>query len=193
MNGIVRALLLGIVCVGCVDGRQARAPSKQVSTSGGAWWDTSRDTGLVLTLDAPADTIGPNARVEMAVLVQNWGPPRKFRNDPQLFHFEIIGPDGVPMPFAGAEMEPPSLGSVADVVLPRGGMIGQIVDLRCAAAPFELAADSTSCMWRYSFESPGEYRAVVRYSSPVLQGDERTGPPRSILSSDTIRFVVESP
>lgn len=136
------------------------------------------------------DTFALGSPIEIAYFVRN-GPTRMpFRNDPEFYHFTIMGPDGVAMtPLEGPE--PGSLGSVPDLVLPARGIVGGVVDLSCARPGFATQAVTDEvCSWKYDFRSVGRYRMVAHYQSVAPPTGIGGGVSSVELRSDTAEFAI---
>lgn len=152
---------------------------------------SAADSGLSLIATAVNDTVQLGEAVRLAYFIRNAGPATPFRNDPLFFTFGVVAPDGdILRPLQNAE--PGSLGSVPDLTLPRDGILGQVVNLSCAAGQFSRAnvdLMNKRCLWRYDFSANGVYRIVVHYSRPRPPVDAvlTSG---TVLQSDTVMVFV---
>ena len=102
---------------------------------------------------------------------------------PLSLRFEVIAPSGRAAPY-DEWVEPPLLGSQADLTLPVDGFIGQRVNLRCGTAWLGrmVTAGMSGCAWAFEFREAGEYRVVLHYRVGGLA-----------LDSDTVRVQVRGP
>lgn len=191
MNRYTPLLILVLaLTVSCRNDDSEGAPIASAGAQRRAPQATGSDTGLALSVYAVRDTVRSTDPVEVGVLVRNSGAPLRFRNDPQFFHFEVVGPDGRPARRSDGQLEPASLGDVAELTLPRGGIVGQVTNLRCAAAPFETERGPAGCLWGYTLSESGPYKVVVSYSAPPAPaGPSARRQPH--LKSDTLTLFVQ--
>lgn len=167
--------------------------SRPVTTNaseGSPWVTSASDKGLVLTLEAVRDTVAEGEPVAVVLLVRNAGGPQRFRNDPDFFSFEIRDPQGQIVARQRDMTVDWNLGSDPTVILPRGGVVGLLLNLRCAPQPFARDSVSAGCLFRYPFDAPGDYAIVARYRSITVSVDGKPAPPPLALSSTKVRVHV---
>lgn len=138
---------------------------------------------LQMTVSAVRHVVSTADSVEIEYSVRNSGEPIQFTNLPEAFRFEVIDPTGREVPPKWiSDYEPPVLGTLVKVILPRGGFVGQRITLSCIVnGYYERLPSPTWCGWGYEFSTPGEYRVIVRYSEPREGG--------LVMESDTARFT----
>jgi hypothetical protein len=148
-------------------------------------------SGLELAVTAVHDTAGSADSILVAVSVRNAGERQLFRNDPSWFYYEVIGPDGARLTREPRGAEPTALGGQPETILPRGGFVGQVVNLACAKTGFaQIPEASEDCAWRYFFVKDGNYRIVVSYSRPPRPDDSMAVGDGEMLRSDTATIVL---
>lgn len=185
-----RLFALSCLLIAC-DARAARPVATPASESS-RWSSLASDTGLVLTLEATRDTVVAGEPVHVALLVRNAGSPVRFRNDPDLFSFDIRGPRGQTVERQREVTVDWNLGSDPAVVLPKGGVVGLLLNLRCAPQPFARDSVDAGCLFRYSLDAPGDYAIVARYRSITVSVDGKPAPPPIALSSAEVRVHVRT-
>jgi hypothetical protein len=144
------------------------------------------DSGLVTMVRPLADTVPAGGAVKVLVVVRNDGKPTHFRNDPVSWDFTIVGPTGDSLTRI-RDAEFASLGDVPDLVIPRGGIVGQTVDLTCATQPYSEAV-APGCLWHFNLEKAGRYSVVARYHAVQDPAPRTLGP--MTLVSDTAHILV---
>jgi hypothetical protein len=135
-----------------------------------------------------ADTIRSGEPVRIGVVIRNGGAPRRFRNDPDLYRITALNAASDTVATSLGAYEPPSLGATADVMIPRGGLIGQVWDLTCGQPPFATTLADTACAWTYDIRAAGIYRIAVSYAPPAAPGKGSAIHPT--LHADTVTIVV---
>lgn len=147
---------------------------------------------LALALFPERDTVVVGEPVVLFVAVRNTGDPRRFYNDPALFFFHVLKPDGKEVAMSVRLPEPPRLGDVPEITLGRGSLIGNRVDLLCGRSWFASSSDRAPCGWTFELRESGTYRVVASYSAPPPPR-ESGAPGAMTLSSDTARVHVRIP
>jgi len=148
--------------------------------------ETTAAGELWLIARAVRDTVGRGDPVEVFYAVRNEGPPRFLSNDPDLFVFEVIGPEGRAL-VPEYRSERPNLGAQAEVTLQPRGVIGQVVDLNCTSTRVVRAGVET-CFLAFDFSDAGQYRILLTYHSQNALGVVGSSSRR--LQSDTLRVFV---
>ena len=149
---------------------------------------TLADTGLALAL-AVRDSVVNGDSVVVGVFLHNGGPPLVVRNYPSYYSFTVFDSGGGEVRPTVKNYEAPLLGTQADVLLPRGGVLGQVLSLRCAVPPYDPDTPRDGCMWSYQLEE-GSYRMVVRYRIPQVAGEPSIPANQVDLISDTLAFRI---
>ena len=185
-GGWVRALLSTCALSACAGPKPARHDQATTGTlvQDAASWPQ----GLSIAAAFIADTVRVGQPLRLVYYVRNRGPTALFRHDPLFLVIEVMAPSGR---FVEREdlYEPPQLGSRPDVLIPDGGFMGQVIDLRCGSWLFTSSTGS-SCAFRYVINEVGTYRVVVHYSAipPPSKTAEESKP--LMLSSDTATVVL---
>jgi hypothetical protein len=149
---------------------------------------TSWLPGLSLSASAIRDTIRRGEALEIAYFVRNRGPASEFRHDPLFVQIAVMGPSGAVLKPMQLD-EAPALGSRPELVIPSGGLLGQVVNLMCGSWLYS-ASQNSHCAYRYEFEHLGDYRIIVRYA-PVPPPDVAPYAPRwPTLNADTVQVTV---
>jgi len=104
--------------------------------------------------------------VQVLVLLQNIGSAHVLVRARLILEaylvVDVTGPDGRSAPLSS--WEPGEIGKLADVVLPRGGLIGRIVGLGCEVGDFGVAdVTPDQCDPLFHFDQEGLYRVSIRY------------------------------
>lgn len=172
------AALLASVAVSLIS-----AGSAPTQTGGSADADTGGSPALQLSVSAVRNVTEKADSIEIEYLVRNLGGPITFANLPEAYDIDVLDPRGSPLrPRQIADYEPPVLGTLVDVRVPRGGLIGQRVRLTCISnGYYEHLPSRDWCGWGFEFTTRGEYKIVVRYAEPKEGG--------LVLMSDTARIV----
>lgn len=191
-RGIVEVQLISVILLLCETLAALVSPAS-------AWSAGSRSHGLldpstslpqgrpalVLRASAVRDTIAAPDSVQIEYFVRNEGTLVSFLNDPEFYTFEVLDPNGRPLNSTRPNYEPPNLGDLVVVHLPRGGITGQRVNLACVRMSFvHDARFPRGCDWQFHFEQAGLYRIVVGYRSPTM---------REAILSDTVRIIYSTP
>ena len=168
---------LGATCLGLAlsvacTAPEARTPSTEQRRPADAsvqspypdWVRTDLDSVRIL-LAALADTVSLGGEVGVEYHLRNDGPPVWIANQPHMFAFQVIGPDGTPV-MPNGDYEAPELGSMTDVVLPSWGELGQRVNLECIRNEFYSRVAHQDCDWAYQFTRSGQYHITVLYTHP---------------------------
>lgn len=144
--------------------------------------------GLTLAAYSTRDTIHGRDAIVIGTLVRNWGASRRFRNDPEFYHFTLFGPSGAQLsPIVGNNLEW-NLGPLPELVLGHDEIIGQLSNISCFRNAYANEFAGQPCLWGYILQQPGTYKIVVRYESIVVRTNG-TQPPPIRLASDTVRLV----
>src|ERR1700741_5268229 len=158
------ALLLALAGSGCSVERGAQAESRDVSSL----LTAKADTGLELRIILGRDTVSAREKTPLQVFyfVVNGPSLIEFDNDPDRYVFQLQEQDGSPVEPSSASS--PVLSSHGDrvrLVLPAGGLLGQVQDLRCIVQGHYVAEPITppTCLAEYSLSEPGTYRVIVEY------------------------------
>lgn len=179
--GLCAWLLVGLGC------RAQDDPGQQDSHRDGVWQQiiaTRSDTGLRLAAFAVQDTFEVGDTIALGYVIRNSGPPRLLRFDPRFFEIVVLDDVGDALPADVAQWHG-STGPTSEVLIPHGGIVGQVFNLACGNVGF---VEVVSCSHRVSILRSGEYAALVRYNPPPPP-DGEPGPFQA-LSSDTVRFVA---
>jgi len=106
--------------------------------------------------------------------------PRAIDNHPDAMRVALLANNGTPVPPFDARSIDVFLGDLPKLIIPRGGVFGQYIDLDCIGNPY--APSGHSCYYGYRVEQDGEYRVVVTYV--IVDGDSTEA-----LSDTAIVFV----
>lgn len=182
MRGL--ALLLCTTLCGCTDQTQTRSSTLSGAGILSALSGSARDTGVSLSVFAMRDTFSSVDSVRLGYVVRNHGAAALLRLDPRFFEVHMYDDTGKPVPVRTVEWHG-STGTSSDVLLPAGGFLGQVFDLRCGHIGVEPLQ---SCDRQFAIARPGRYSVLMMYSSPQPPDGSRARFPT--LSSDTVRFVI---
>lgn len=181
------ALLLA--ALGCAP--PARSPSARAPDASFGVRTPNTALGFLLELTAEARAVGATEPVWVTYYLRNTSDvPRAVELQPLSLRFDVIAPSGRAAPY-DEWVEPPLLGSQADLTLPVDGFVGRRVNLRCSTAWLGrvVAAGMNGCAWGFEFREPGEYRVVLHYRA----GRGREGSAALELDSDTVRVEIRRP
>jgi hypothetical protein len=130
------------------------------------------------------DTFDVGDTIALGYLLRNYGPARQLRLDPGFFVVRVYDSSGKAVPVKTKEWYG-STGDAPDIVIPRGGIVGQVFDLACGHVGIDTIE---SCNHQIEITQPGRYSATVAYAPPLPPDGRRALYPT--LTSDTVRFAV---
>lgn len=183
-------LTLGMACsaFGCRERQETGAASAAMPMPSN--W--AADTGLSLRALALSNPV-KSADAAILVLLHNGGSPAAIRNHPNYYSLQVRDPEGHVLTPDIRYYEAPLLGSRADLVLPRNGVLGQVLGLSCAAPPFDSIRARERCMWRYPITKNGAYLITARYRVPQVSVGGDPVPAATDLRSNTVSLYVQQP
>lgn len=155
--------------------------------------DWAADTGMSLRALALSDTVKSADAAAVLVLLHNGGSPVAIRNHPSYYSLQVLDPEGHELTPDVRYYEAPLLGSRADLVLPRNGVLGLVLGLSCAAPPFDSIRARERCMWRYPITKNGAYLITARYRVPQVSVGGDPVPAATDLRSNTVSLYVQQP
>lgn len=194
-RGVLLILCLACSAFGCrkQDQTGAASAAMPVSTAMLISSDWAADTGLSLRAFALVDTVRSADAAGVVVLLHNGGTPVAIRNHPSYYSLQVRDPEGRELTPGASYYEAPLLGSKADLVLPRNGVLGQVLSLSCAVPPFDSIKATDRCMWRFPITKTGTYLITARYRVPHVSIGGEPAPTGTDLRSNTVRLYVQQP
>jgi hypothetical protein len=139
---------------------------------------------MTIVAFAVRDTFVLGDRITIGYLVRNYGAAKVLRMPSRFFEVAVFDSVGAPVASRTKEWYGVS-GTMSDVLIPRGGIVGQVIDLACGDIGVD---DIESCDHRFEFTSPGVYSATISYAPPRPPDDGN--PLYPTLKSRAVRFVV---